>query len=436
MKPIEIKPLKPASSEAKANEGKLTRFESLKLKYPVLTNPDTSILPYLLLAFELILNIAIVYKVPYTEIDWQAYMQQIELYLGGELNYLNLKGDTGPLVYPAGFVYIYSILYKLSNFGKNIKIGQYCFIGFYLIHQLLTFSIYKKLKLPPYLLIFLCLSKRQHSIFTLRLFNDPLAIIFVLLAIHQLFANSYTLATILYSIGISIKMNCLLFLPGYLFILFNDLGAYKLIGHIGLLAAAQIIIGFPFLNSYPSEYLSKAFEFTRQFDYEWTVNWKMLSPPTFLNSSFHKLLLMYHLVFLLGFLVTRWTEPINGGIIQFAINGFNAANQKLTNFEKFKVLSICNFIGIVFSRSLHFQFYSWYYFSIPFLLKETGLYPSISLLLWASIEYVWNTYPSTELTSVILFVAHNIILSGLFFNYYKGYKPQETRISDIKLKKQ
>jgi hypothetical protein len=72
MKPIEIKPLKPApSSEANANEGMLSHFESLKLKYPVvnfaynqLTNPDTSILPYLLLAFELVLNIAIVYKVP------------------------------------------------------------------------------------------------------------------------------------------------------------------------------------------------------------------------------------------------------------------------------------------------------------------------------------------------------------------------------------
>jgi hypothetical protein len=35
-------------------------------------------------------------------------------------------------------------------------------------------------------------------------------------------------------------MNCLLFLPGYLFILFNDLGAYKLIGHVVLLAVAQV----------------------------------------------------------------------------------------------------------------------------------------------------------------------------------------------------
>jgi alpha-1,3-mannosyltransferase len=34
-----------------------------------------------------------------TEIDWIAYMQEVTGVLGGELDYLNLKGDTGPLVW-------------------------------------------------------------------------------------------------------------------------------------------------------------------------------------------------------------------------------------------------------------------------------------------------------------------------------------------------
>ncbi len=37
-----------------------------------------------------------------TEIDWIAYMQEVGGFMGGELDYLKLKGDTGPLVYPAG----------------------------------------------------------------------------------------------------------------------------------------------------------------------------------------------------------------------------------------------------------------------------------------------------------------------------------------------
>jgi len=37
-----------------------------------------------------------------TEIDWKAYMQQIAQYRSGERDYTLMKGDTGPLVYPAG----------------------------------------------------------------------------------------------------------------------------------------------------------------------------------------------------------------------------------------------------------------------------------------------------------------------------------------------
>ena len=37
-----------------------------------------------------------------TEIDWKAYMQQISQYRSGQRDYTIIKGDTGPLVYPAG----------------------------------------------------------------------------------------------------------------------------------------------------------------------------------------------------------------------------------------------------------------------------------------------------------------------------------------------
>lgn len=73
---------------------------------------------------DLCLCLLIISKVSYTEIDWKAYMQEVEGFLQGERNYLNLKGDTGPLVYPAGFVYIFSLLYWICDHGSNILLGE------------------------------------------------------------------------------------------------------------------------------------------------------------------------------------------------------------------------------------------------------------------------------------------------------------------------
>ncbi|CAG7881258.1 unnamed protein product [Brassica rapa] len=36
-------------------------------------------------------------------------------FLGGEREYGSLKGDTGPLVYPAGFLYVYSAIQNLTG---------------------------------------------------------------------------------------------------------------------------------------------------------------------------------------------------------------------------------------------------------------------------------------------------------------------------------
>lgn len=50
-------------------------------------------------------------------------MQQVQTFAGGEYDYIKLKGGTGPLVYPAGFVYFYWVLSELTNNGLNILRG-------------------------------------------------------------------------------------------------------------------------------------------------------------------------------------------------------------------------------------------------------------------------------------------------------------------------
>ena len=84
-----------------------------------------------LFLFECILCLSIIKYVNYTEIDWIAYMQEVRGVIeDGIYDYSKLRGDTGPLVYPAGFVWIYSLLYYLTDNGTNITKAQYIFMEF------------------------------------------------------------------------------------------------------------------------------------------------------------------------------------------------------------------------------------------------------------------------------------------------------------------
>ena len=51
-----------------------------------------------LLLVEIFLNVLIIERTKYTEIDWRAYMQEVEGVVNGTYDYYQLKGDTGPLV--------------------------------------------------------------------------------------------------------------------------------------------------------------------------------------------------------------------------------------------------------------------------------------------------------------------------------------------------
>lgn len=52
----------------------------------------------LMLAFEALLSFVIVKFVAYTEIDWEAYMQEVTMWQDGEKDYMKIQGGTGPLV--------------------------------------------------------------------------------------------------------------------------------------------------------------------------------------------------------------------------------------------------------------------------------------------------------------------------------------------------
>jgi alpha-1,3-mannosyltransferase len=204
-----------------------------------------------LLLGELILCLIMVNKVPYTKIDWDAYMEEVEGPLVHDnWDYIQLKGDTGPLVYPAGFVWLYGALRWVAMGGYNtlydstqplrdpldetsIQAVQYVFVAMYVMTQGLVFSLYSRVaspRVPPWTCILLCLSKRMHSLYALRLFNDCWAMFFLYSALYLFTSKNkwykWPVGCVLFSIAVSIKMNILLFAPSLWMLMIEDIGMF------------------------------------------------------------------------------------------------------------------------------------------------------------------------------------------------------------------
>ncbi|XP_029201049.2 dol-P-Man:Man(5)GlcNAc(2)-PP-Dol alpha-1,3-mannosyltransferase-like [Acropora millepora] len=378
-----------------------------------------------LLLAEIVVNVGVIWKINYTEIDWEAYMEEVEGVINGTYDYAHLKGGTGPLVYPAGFVYIFAGLYYITGHGTDIKTAQYIFAALYIITLLCIFAIYQETAtVPPYVFFFMCCaSYRIHSIYVLRLFNDPVAMFFLYLAVYSFVFQWWNVGCLLFSMAVSVKMNILLFAPGLLLLLLKSFGVWWTIPRLALCAVVQLILGLPFLLDNPVSYISLAFNFGRQFLFQWTVNWRFLPEWLFLNRYFHVGLLVCHLATLLLFYLFKWRRKSESLPCYFR-HPFQRHSLKANQIVY--VLFVSNFIGVAFSRSLHYQFYVWYFHTLPFLLWKTNLWVSVKVLVLGVVELCWNTYPSTVASSMALHVCHAVILGGLWLGDSLFEKTDET----------
>lgn len=91
--------------------------------------------------------------------------------------------------------------------------------------------------------------------------------------------------------------------------------------------------------------------------------------------------------------------------------------------EIISMMFTSNFIGVLFARSLHYQFYSWYFQTLPYLLwqcawlsTEKGLKSTSRILIFVTIEGCWLTFPSTIKSSWTLAACHIMLLLGVFGN--------------------
>ncbi|KAH8418462.1 hypothetical protein KR009_004365 [Drosophila setifemur] len=479
----------------------LNKYLNLRFfKYLILEPSAVSIVGVFVLVAEVVINAVVILGVSYTEIDWVAYMQECELFLNGTTNYALLRGDTGPLVYPAAFVYIYSALYFVTSQGTNVRLAQYIFAGFYLLQLALVLRLYAKSgKVPPYVMVLSAFSSyRIHSIYVLQLFNDPVAVLLLYASLNLLLDHRWTVGSVFFSFAVGVKINTLLFSPALLLFYLANLGLVRTFLQLTICAVIQVLLGAPFLLTHPVEYLQGSCDLSRIFEHEWTVNYRFLSRELFENQSFHLCLLGVHMLLLLAFSKPAWTyfqsyvrlrrvedqlqpqlaqknedkedktqkkgkksakdnnqenftneqnvfpkafekslrKATGGKAAQASVSNHFESEQFGIQFDRCTQLAllpffVCNLVGIACARSLHYQFYVWYFHSLPYLAWSTPYSLGVKCLILGMIEYCWNTYPSTNFSSSALHFCHLLLIGGVAMHLF-----QTMQLSNVVTKEQ
>jgi len=410
---------------------------------------------------DFVLLVLVVVRRPYTEIDWIAYMEQVkQAFENNERDYARIHGRTGPLVYPAGFLWIYYLLYRWTNGGTLRTRAQVAFAALHALGVALTCAVYQiatldldmerdrpsvakpqrsarflaptSIGLIAALLVALS-SRRVASIFVLRLFNDGVesvlmqaSVLFFVIARSRSHSGQHirhqwlmdVIACLLYSMAVSVKMNALLYAPAVLVLLWEAHGFLQtLIYLVGVCGSWQLVIGWRFLRQHPWSYLRKAFEFGRVFDQRWSVNFACLPEHVFVHPCWAALLLTLHVLALALF-------GVRAGVpLWLRCRPSENAESRVNAFRTALLLWSSNLIGMAFARSLHYQFLAWVWWSSPFIaladwMMAVELFrPRVDLMTigWRLvpvllIELVFNRYPPKCWASVVLHIAHACLL--------------------------
>ena len=126
---------------------------------------------------------------------------------------------------------------------------------------------------------------------------------------------------------------------------------------------------------------------------KWSVNFKFLPSDVFYSVKLTFTVLAAHVytLYLFGRRLTR----VHGGFCALLrarpkIRS-DCLSRELRSEHVLWVLCVSNFVGVAFARSLHFQFYSWYFHALPFLLWSCESMPTlIRLFIFAALEYAWS----------------------------------------------
>jgi alpha-1,3-mannosyltransferase len=312
-----------------------------------------------------------------------------------------------------------------------------------------------RLQAPPYILPLLILSKRMHSIFVLRCFNDCFAVLFLFAAIFCYQRNQWHLGSFLFATGLNVKMSLLLPLPAMGVLMIQKLGSREAMTQALIMVQvsvcsvhqkhsrksgayiSQVLFGYPFRKQSFS-YFARAFELSRAFLYKWTVNWRFVPESAFLSKPFALSLLAAHVSLLVYFAATRWIKPSKRSPRQFLKIIMPQAEprdqdvmaKRITPDLVMTTILSAMTIGMLCARSLHYQFYAYIAWSAPFLLWKAGFHPVMVYALWGAQEWAWNVYPSTPLSSATVVGVLATTVAGVWWGTRKDYEGELKGVID------
>lgn len=245
-----------------------------------------------------------------------------------------------------------------------------------------------------------------------------------------------------YTWGLGIKMSLLLSLPGVIVVLFLGRGFWGCLRLVWLMIQVQMAIGVPFFSTNAKGYLGRAFELSRQFKFQWTVNWRMLGEETFLSRWFALSLLAAHVLVLVGFIVKKWIRPTNRPLsamispmlrLKSPFNPREEAQISLRLTPAFTMATIlsANAIGLLFARSLHYQFYAYVAWTTPYLIWRFSRSPIFVYTVWGLQEWAWNIFPSTEGSASVAVGALAITVAAAYIGEPEEIGQSQKEGSDV-----
>ena len=181
----------------------------------------------------------------------------------------------------------------------------------------------------------------------------------------------------------------------------------------------QLLFGLEFLLKNAKGYLLMAYDFDRKFAQSESINFQYWTEEFAHSKPVELFLLALHLGFLIIFLIFKWTDSYGNPITLFRdvrLWPLTFEVRKMNKYNVFLVITSCNFIGMVFSRGTHQQFYAWYSFSFPFLVDACSetFGPLAQFAIILMLEVAWSAgKPHTAMQGHLLNFAHALVLYGL-----------------------